>query len=106
MPDFNALLNADPTTFERPPTIPEGEYLAVIKSREFGKSAKKQTPFVRFHYGILQALDSVPEEALADIELSKAEASGRLLLHQGRYVSASGVLRDGGRCETSEQGCD
>lgn len=73
MPDFNALLDADPTTFERPPTMPEGEYLSVIKSREFGKSAKKQTPYVRFHYGVIQALESVSQEALGDIELSKAK---------------------------------
>lgn len=73
MPDFNALLDADPTSFERPPTLPEGEYLAVIKGSEFGKSAQKQTPYVRFHYSILQALESVPQEALADVDLGKAK---------------------------------
>jgi hypothetical protein len=73
MPDFNSLLDADPTSFERPPTLPEGEYLASIRAQEFGKSAQKQTPYVRFHYSIIQALDSVPQEALVDIDLSKAK---------------------------------
>lgn len=73
MPDFNKLLDADPSQFERPPTIPEGEYLMLIKGKEFGQSDKKKTPFVRFHYQIMSPLESVPEEALADIDLSKAK---------------------------------
>lgn len=73
MPDFNALLDADPTSFERPPTLPEGEYLALVKGSEFGKSSQKQTPYVRFHYTILQALDSVPQEALDGVDLGKAK---------------------------------
>ena len=73
MPDFNALLDADPTSFERPPTMPEGECLALIKSRTYGQSAQKKTPYVRFDFNFLAPLPSMSEEALAQIDVSKAK---------------------------------
>jgi hypothetical protein len=71
MPDFNKLLDADPTSFERPPTVPEGEFLLLIKGKELGTSAQKKTPYVRFHYQVMTPLESVPEDALEGIDLSK-----------------------------------
>jgi hypothetical protein len=73
MPDFNALLDKDPTSFERPPTAPEGEYLLVIKSKTYGQSSQKKTPFVEFGYGVISAMPSVPEEALENIDLTKVK---------------------------------
>jgi len=73
MPDFNALLDKNPLEFERPPTVPEGEYLVVIREKKFGQSSQKKTPFVEFSYGIVSPMASVPEEALSGVDLSKAK---------------------------------
>lgn len=73
MPDFNKLLDADPTSFERPPTVPEGDFLLLIKGRSYGQSAQKKTPYVRFEYQFIAPMESVPEEALAGIDLSRAK---------------------------------
>lgn len=73
MPDFNALLDKDPTQFERPPTVPEGDYLLLIKAKVFGQSAKKKTPFVEFQYGIVAPMPTIPMEALEGIDLTKAK---------------------------------
>ena len=74
MPDFNALLDADPTSFETPAdSYRKASTWSLLKGSEFGKSSQKQTPYVRFHYNVLQALDSVPQEALADMDLNKAK---------------------------------
>lgn len=80
MPDFNALLDKDPSTFERPPTTPEGEYLLVVKSKSFGQSSQKKTPFVEFQYGIVNPMPSVPEEALDGIDLSKVKLRDQFYL--------------------------
>lgn len=73
MPNFNDLLDKDPTTFERPPTLPEGDYLGVIKGKTYGESSKKKTPFVQFQFGVVSPLESVSQEALADIDLTKVK---------------------------------
>src|SRR5215471_5233957 len=73
MPDFNELLDRDPTTFERPPTAPEGEYLCVIESKQYGQSSQKKTPFVEFRFKPSAPLESVPPELIADIDLTKVK---------------------------------
>ena len=73
MPDFNDLLDRDPTSFERPPTAPEGEYLCVIESKTYGQSSQKKTPFVEFRFRPVSALPSVPEELLSDVDLTKVK---------------------------------
>ena len=80
MPDFNALLDKDPTSFERPPVTPEGDYLAVIKGKSYGQSSKKKTPFVEFQYGIVNPMPSVPEEALDGVDLSKVKLRDQFYL--------------------------
>jgi hypothetical protein len=73
MPNFNELLQQDPSKFERRPVVPEGEWLAVIKSKEFGTSAKKKTPLVTFTFGLVSPMPSVPQAALEGFDISKAK---------------------------------
>jgi len=80
MPDFNALLDKDPASFERPPVAPEGEYLLVIKGKSYGQSSQKKTPFVEFQYGVVDAMASVPEEALDGIDLAKIKLRDQFYL--------------------------
>lgn len=87
MPDFNALLDADPTQFERPPLIPEGDFLGMVKSRKFDKSAQKKTPFVRFDYSLLAPMASVPAEALEGIDLAKTKP------HDEFYLTEDAMFR-------------
>lgn len=71
MADFSEFLDKDVADIERPPTLPEGEYEMVIMKKDFGKSAKKSTPFVEFHFNILNAKESVDSDALEGIDLAK-----------------------------------
>lgn len=49
MPDFSKLLQKSVTSAERPKPKAPGSYNAVVKGHEFGESAQKKTPYVRFH---------------------------------------------------------
>jgi hypothetical protein len=49
MPDFSKLLQKSVTSAERPKPKAAGSYLGVVNKFEFGESAQKKTPYVRFH---------------------------------------------------------
>lgn len=87
MPDFNALLDADPTQFERPPLVPEGDFLSLIKGRKFDKSAQKKTPYVRFDFQLIAPMESVSQEALDGIDLAKAKP------HDDFYLTEDAMFR-------------
>jgi len=64
-PNFTELLgSATLGSIEKPKPLPQGSYVAIIKKSEYDKSSKKQTPFVRFHMDIVQAMEDVDEAAL------------------------------------------
>lgn len=65
-PDFTQLLDNNLGEIEKPKPMPQGSYVAIIKKSEFDKSSKKQTPFVRYHLELVQALDDVDEEDLQE----------------------------------------
>jgi|ETNvirnome_6_100_1030635.scaffolds.fasta_scaffold00132_23 hypothetical protein len=71
MTDLNDILDTKGSDFKRPPLAPTGTYLCTIQKREFGKSSKKQTPYVRYTYINPIPQDDIEPEDLADIDLSK-----------------------------------
>lgn len=71
MTDLRSLLDTKGSEFERPPLLPVGTYGSTVLAREFGKSSKKQTPYVRFSYGNLRPGDDVEMEDLEGVDLGK-----------------------------------
>lgn len=62
---FASILDKPVEEIEAPKPLPVGTYVAVVQGPpEHGKSAKKETPFVRFTYKILQAGEDVDTEEL------------------------------------------
>jgi hypothetical protein len=62
---FSDILKTRASDVERPEAMPVGDYVVVITGQpRQDKSAKKQTPFVEFSYKVLEAMESVDEEAL------------------------------------------
>lgn len=66
-PQMSSVLDRKVGDFERPKSLPVGEYVTVVQSHEFGKSSKKQTEFVRFMLKPLEATETVDEAELAEI---------------------------------------
>jgi uncharacterized iron-regulated membrane protein len=57
---FSSILDRKGTDIKRPPPMPVGTYVWVVKGLpRFDKSSKKQTDFVEFNVVALQALDDV-----------------------------------------------
>lgn len=62
---FSDILKTKASDVERPSPMPVGDYVVVVTGQpRQDKSAKKQTPFVEFTYKVLEAMESVDEEAL------------------------------------------
>lgn len=72
-PDFRTLLSKPAADVKRPQPIPAGTWYATVKSREFGESPEKKTPFVRFHLVNLRAGDDIDESMLEGVDYSKKE---------------------------------
>lgn len=67
-PSFAPILDRPSGEIKRPPALPVGTYLWVIKGLpRQDKSSKKQTEFVEFNVTPLQALEDVDAEQLAEI---------------------------------------
>ena len=66
--DFHSLLNGKAAEAERPPSLPAGQYLAVVESHAFDKSSKKKTDFVRFMWKILQPSDDIDASLLEGVK--------------------------------------
>ena len=60
--NFEELLARQVDSVERPKLYPIGNYSAIIASHEFGKSSKKETPFVKFDVKLVGAGNDVDEE--------------------------------------------
>lgn len=76
MANLESLLDKDPSTFERPPVLPEGDYLVTVLDYRIdktpGKDGKEPTQFVEYTYGIQSTVgDSVNEEDLEGIDMAK-----------------------------------
>ena len=60
--DFNSLLSAPAGTALKPHVLPIGDYPAVVKNREFGESAQKKTPFVKYALGLTGWPEGLPDD--------------------------------------------
>jgi hypothetical protein len=69
--DFSSLLRAPMGESKRPEALPVGDYPGVIKSREFGKSQKKGTPYVRFQIAMTGFPDDIDPSEVEGVDLSK-----------------------------------
>lgn len=72
-PDFRNLLSRPADNVKRPVPVPGGTYYGTIKSREFGESPEKKTPYVRFHLVNIRAGEDVDPAMLTEIDLAKKE---------------------------------
>lgn len=78
-PNFGSILDRQSTDIERPKPHPIGNYLFVVKGvPEYGESAQKKTPFVRFTCAPMQAMDDVDADDL-EAFLARKDGSKRTL---------------------------
>jgi len=65
MPNFSDILDKPASGDTRPPPIPVGTYLAIVRGLpEYFESAKKKTPGARFTLELLQAGEDVDPDEL------------------------------------------
>ena len=75
--NFKSLLKGKAEEAVRPPKLPAGQYLSTIMSFVYGKSRKKQTPFVDFNWNINAASDEIDAELLVDAEGNAMNVEGK-----------------------------
>jgi len=81
-PDFRELLRTTTSdNVERPRSLPKGHYHGFIMSHEFGRSSKKQTPFVQFNLKVDGPADDVSAEQVEGIDFGRKE------LRLQRYIT-------------------
>jgi hypothetical protein len=99
--DFRQLLNRPTDDIKRPKPLPAGTYHGLVKSYEFGESAQKKTPYVRFALTLNSAGDDVDQEELAEIELSSKQLSTDFYLTDNslyrlkEFLESVGVATEG-----------
>lgn len=85
---FADLLNRTVGSSERPKPLPVGSWQCVVKSREFGRTkSEKQTPYVRFVYGIVSPGGDVDPSLLAGQEVAGKE------IRDDFYITPDSVYR-------------
>lgn len=75
--DFQKLLSQRVDDAKPPPVFPAGHYFGVIRSQEYGKSAKKQTPFCRYMLQLTGPSDDVSADMLVDDEGAPLDVTKR-----------------------------
>lgn len=66
-PNFGSILDRPASEVKRPPPMPTGTYVWLVKGLpEHGTSSKKGTPQVKFNLQCMQPLDDVDPELLAE----------------------------------------
>ena len=92
--DFSKILNKKPEDIEKPKPLPPGEYRAVITSVELDESAQKKTPFARFSYNLIEALDSVDPDLLAQAGgIRKKDGEPRSMSRDDYYITEDSTWR-------------
>ncbi len=90
--DFRALLQTQVEDAERPPTFPIGNYESIVTGHEMGKSAKKGTPFVRFHIKLISPTEDVDPELFAECG-GIAKLTDRKAMHKDFYITGDALYR-------------
>ena len=99
--DFTSLLHKNTAEIQRPWTLPSGTYTLLILGYEFGKSSRKETPYVRYKFQCqsfdqdvdpadLEGKDWQKKEIRDDFYLTK-DAMYRLV----DFIKVSGVNTEG-----------
>jgi hypothetical protein len=63
VPDFTSYLRPPAASVGRPPVLPAELYSGIIKNWEVGDNNQNKTPYVRYHIGLVDWPESVPESA-------------------------------------------
>lgn len=71
MTDVRSLLDVPMDEIKKPPVWPVGTYYGFIEKYEPGETAQKKTKFVRFIFRITRADESVPQDMLEGIDVTK-----------------------------------
>jgi hypothetical protein len=66
--NFEALLNTQVDEIEKPKPLPMGTYTFGISGHEFGESAQKKTPFVKFQTTPKVAGEDVDQDMLTEVK--------------------------------------
>lgn len=84
------IIDQAPKDIPGPPKAPEGTYLCLVESHEFGQSSQKKTPYVRYNFRALQEQEDVDSDAL--------EAEGgleKLTIRDEFYLTDGAIFRLG-----------
>jgi len=92
--DFNSLLQVNADDVKAPPRPPQGTWKALITKYEFGKSQKKNTPFVKFHFTGFEPQADIPQDQLLGVELHKLKLSDDFYLTEDAMYRLVGFLKD------------
>ena len=68
--DFKALLGQNLDEVKKPKAIPAGTWFGVVRKHEFALSKEKQTPYVRFTFGLTGPGEDIAPETLDGLEFS------------------------------------
>lgn len=64
---FSSILDKQPADVKPPEALPTGSYLCVVKGMpRYDKSTKKGTPFIEYTLVIIQPMEDVDADALAE----------------------------------------
>ena len=66
--DFSSILSKKASDVEAPASFPAGSYNLLVLGYQFGTSAKKQTPYVEFEFGVQAPGEDVDQEEYAKIK--------------------------------------
>jgi hypothetical protein len=83
-PNFNGLLSKRAAEVERPKNIPVGTWWMTVSKFEFGESAQKKTPFVRFIFNL-----TAPGE---DVEVGDYDFNGKTY-RETFYITEGSLFR-------------
>lgn len=94
---FTDILKTKRGDVERPEPQPIGEYLCVVMANpRHDKSKQKQTPFVEFSYKVLEAMESVDDEALTEWLTNKKGDKKKLsevVIKDTYYITEGSIWR-------------
>ena len=109
MVDFSALLRKPAGEAKKPPTLPPGDYQAVIKSFAPGDDNQNKTPYIRFIVGLMDWPADAPDEwsdaqedgtvvtvTRGDVELSKRQMRRDYYLTEDSLFRLDDLIRSCG----------
>lgn len=93
MTDFQSILDTKVDDAEAPKPLPEGTYLGIIDSYEFGESSQKKTPYCRVWCKPTEAMDDVDQEALDAVLAQVDQDLTKRRLREDFYLTENAMFR-------------